>query len=156
MPDNAAQLQELADSAEGWMRGKIDDAEVDKVVAAITAHDAAAAQTAPSETTDDVTGTVVCAFFYWRITLDAPVFKHYLGNAGGLGNLGGGGLQAGRLTGYPTLEHLYDTATSFQFNSAAVGLNVNFFDKNATLVGVYIGAGLGLCLGTGGGAGSWS
>ena len=155
-------LKEVAAGSESWLRGKIDDSEVDKCVAAIhNMSDSSSGATltiekaSVGETIQGVTGTVICVIFYWRVTLDTPDGHHYTGNAGGLGSAGGGGLQGGSLSGFPDLATLYRKAVSFQFNSAAVALNINFFDGDSNLVGVYVGGGLGVCLGTGAGSGSW-
>ena len=155
MEHNDTTLHELSSGSESWLRGKIDDGEVDKTVGLVKSMGTANAVAADDSTTS-VTGTVICAIFYWRITLDTPDGHHFVGNAGGLGSMGGGGLQGGYLKGVPDLPTLYAKAVSFQFNCAAVGLNVNFFDKDSNLVGTYVGGGLGICLGTGGGSGSWS
>lgn len=156
------QLKEVAAGSEAWLRGKIDDAEVDKCVTAIQGFNGSAGgatltieAASENQSITGVTGTTICVIFYWRVTLDTPDGHRYTGNAGGVGSIGGGGIQGGSLSGYPDLNTLYSKAVSFQFNSAAVALNINFFDRNSKLVGAFIGGGLGLCLGTGGGSGSW-
>lgn len=149
------QLKELAASSETWLRGKIADAEVDKCVDLVVGANKLATGSSDNQV-DGVTGTVICVIFYWRATLTTPDNHQYVGNAGGIGSIGGGGIQGGVLVGLPDLPTLYSSATSFQFTSAAIGLNINFFDGNSNLVGTFVGGGLGICLGTGGGSGSWS
>ena len=157
------QLKEVSAGSEAWLRGKIDDAEVDKCVNLIqgmnSAKDGAKLTieaVSENQSVTGVTGSVLCLVFYWRITLDTPDGHTYVGNAGGIGSIGGGAIQGGSLAGVPDLNTLYANAVSFQFNSAAAALNVNFFDASSNLVGTFIGGGIGICLGTGGGSGSWS
>jgi hypothetical protein len=154
-----AQLKELSDSSEAWLRGKIDDAEVAKTIEAIYSV-GGADQTSLAVVGDQritgVTGSVLCVIFYWRCTLDTPDGHSYTGNAGGIGSVGGGAIQGGLLVGSPDLNTLYAQATSFQFNSAAAALNINFFNSRSQFVGTFVGGGVGICLGTGGGSGSWS
>jgi hypothetical protein len=144
------QLKDMADSSEAWLRGKIDDAEVDKTVSLI----AASSQLA-SEGITGVQATVICTFFYWRVTLDTPDRQHhFVGNGGGIGGLGGG-MATGALYS-DDFARLYSSSVSFQFNAALPGLNINIFDGNSNFLGSFIGGGLSTCLGTGGGSGSWS
>jgi len=148
------QLKALAASSDSWLRGKIDDAEVDKCTNLIIGANKPGAD---NETVTGMTGSVTCVVFYWRITLDTPDgAHHYTGNAGGLGTVGAGAIVGGALMGVPNMDTLYRSAVSFQFNSAAAALNVNFFDSNSVLVGSFIGGSVGICLGTGGGSGTWS
>ncbi|MEG3178502.1 VapA/VapB family virulence-associated protein [Sphingomonas sp. RB3P16] len=155
-------LKDVAAGSEAWLRGKIDDAEVDKCVAGIIGSNAAGDETtltieavSENQSVTGVTGTTICVIFYWRVTLETPDGHRYTGNAGGVGSIGGGGIQGGKLWGFPDLNTLYSKAVSFQFNSGAVALNINFFDRDSKLVGSFVGGGLGICLGTGGGSGSW-
>ena len=163
MPLTNEQLVELSAGTEQWLRGKIEDAEVDKCVNLIEAMNSAqdgaklSIDAIPeNQSITGITGSVLCVVFYWRIAMYAPDGQEYFGNAGGIGSVGASALQGGSLTGIPDLNTLYANAISFQFNSIAVALNVNFFDGNSNLVGAFIGGGVGVCMGTGGGSGCWS
>ena len=143
-PDQlTAHRNEAAASAEQWLRGKIDDQEVEKTLKAIR-NPAAAYSTG---------GSVLCAVFYWRIWLTLRGTNFY-GNAGGIGGLGGGSTNGDIYT--DDINKLFRETVSFQFNSAFVYLNVNFFNAHSQLLGNYQGGGVGICGGTGGGSGYWS
>ena len=136
--------QEMAASAEAWLRGKLPNEEVDKAVNALRSQKAA----------DKISmgGSVICAIFYWRIHLEGHG-HYYNGNAGGIGGFGAASTNGDIYT--DDINRLYAEAYSFQFNSAAVYLNVNFFNRNSQFLGHYHGGGVGTCIGSGGGTGSW-
>jgi hypothetical protein len=134
---------DAAIAAEHRLRGKIPDEELEKCVKSI--------RTATNKYSAG--GSVICALFYWRITLDSQG-KHYTGNAGGIGGLGGGSTNGDIYT--DNWDRLVREATSFEFNSAFVYLNVNFFNKDSQFLGHYQGGGVGICGGIGGGTGSFS
>jgi hypothetical protein len=134
---------EAATAAEQRLRGKIADEELEKCVNSIrsSANKYAAG------------GAVICALFYWRITLDTQG-KRYTGNAGGIGGLGGASTNGDIYT--DDWNRLVREAHSFEFNSAFVYLNINIFNKDSQFLGHYQGGGVGTCGGIGGGTGSFS
>ncbi len=143
MVDNAAVRDEMAGSAEAYLRGKIADEEVDACTKSIKS----ATNKVP------VNGSVLCVFFYWRIHLESSG-KNFTGNAGGIGSIGGASTNGDIYT--DDIGRLFSETDAFQFNSAAVYLNVNFFTKDSQYLGSYHGGGVGTCFGTGGGSGVWS
>lgn len=102
-------------------------------------------------------GSVTCVIFYWRIVLNTVNNKQFTGNSGGIGSIGGAATFGDiYLAEGVTFEELISSTATFQFTSAAVYLNVNFFNSDSKYLGGYHGGGVGTCLGTGGGIGSWS
>ncbi|MHA7135615.1 VapA/VapB family virulence-associated protein [Oerskovia turbata] len=100
-------------------------------------------------------GTAVGMIFYYRLTVDIPASnKQFVGNAGGIGGLGGGGFWGDVYT--DDLDRLFRTTVSFQFNATPVYLNVNFFDGSSNLLGNFQSGGIAVLVGTGGGSGGWS
>jgi hypothetical protein len=101
------------------------------------------------------TGSYICALFYFRITIDltSPVTKQFVGNAGGIGLPGGGGMWGDIYT--DDLNALISNTVSFQFTATPVFFNVNFFDGSSNLLGTYVAGALSVSPGTGGGKGGW-
>jgi hypothetical protein len=143
MPISIEQRNEAAVSAEKWLRGKIADQEVEACLKSVRS----ATNKYPAG------GAVICAIFYWRIWLQYAG-KNFYGNAGGIGGLGGGSTNGDIYT--DDINRLLVETASFQFNSAFVFLNVNFFNNSSQFLGHYEGGGVGICGGTGGGTGTWS
>jgi len=145
MTIDVATREEMATSAETFLRGKLSDKETDVTV------DAVRSLTLPSYPAQ---GAVICAIFYWRVSLDChSAGKTFTGNGGGVGSLGAGSTNGDIYTA--DLPKLVAETASFQFNCIPVALNVNFFNGNSELLGVYAGGGVGICTGVGGGSGSW-
>lgn len=135
-----------AKNAKEFFNGKIAEPELNACLTTIKS----------GETKVPAHGSFICAVFYWRIFLVAGN-KSFTGNAGGIGFVGGGSTNGDiYLANGVTLQELQTKTVSFQFNSAAVYLNVNFFDSNSKFLGSYQGGGIGTCPGTGGGTGKWS
>lgn len=98
-------------------------------------------------------GSVICAFFYMRFTVDCQG-KAFIGNAGGIGSVGGGALLGDIYT--DDLHRLQTTTTAFQFYMTPVYASLVFFDGNSNALGTFQAGAVSVCLGTGGGSGSWS
>jgi hypothetical protein len=134
---------EMAAATEAALRGNIPDEEV---TAAVTSIKSATASYPAG-------GSFLCTFFYFRITLSCQG-ESWVGNAGGLGGVGGASTNGDIYT--DDINRLFKETTSFQFNNAVVYLNVNFFNSSSQFLGSYQGGGVGTCAGIGGGSGKWS
>ncbi|MBW2938153.1 VapA/VapB family virulence-associated protein [Aureisphaera sp. CAU 1614] len=135
-----------ASEAKKFFNGKISDNELNECLTTVKSG----SNSVPAQ------GSFICAVFYWRIHL-VQGSKSFTGNAGGIGFVGGGSTNGDiYLASGVSINELLNNTTSFQFNSAAVYLNVNFFDTNSKFLGSYQGGGIGTCPGTGGGTGVWS
>ncbi len=146
MSVTAQHRKQAAASAKSFFNGSLPKKEltscVDHIMKATTSIPAA--------------GASICAIFYWRISLDIAG-KKFTGNAGGLGSVGAGSTNGDvYLASGVSIQELQANTVSFQFNSAPVYLNVNFFDANSKYLGSFHGGGVGICIGTGGGTGSFS
>lgn len=98
-------------------------------------------------------GSVICAIFYMRFTVDCEK-KAFIGNAGGLGTVGGGALLGDIYTN--DIAKLFRSTISFHFAVTPVYASLVFFDKDSVALGTFQAGAVSVCLGTGGGSGSWS
>src|SRR5215470_2892118 len=98
-------------------------------------------------------GSVICAFFYMRFTVDCQG-KAFIGNAGGIGTVGGGALLGDIYT--DDINRLFSSTTAFQFNMTPVYTSLIFFDGHSNALGTFQAGAVSTCAGTGGGSGSWS
>ena len=102
------------------------------------------------------TGSLMCAAFYFRVTVERSdtVKKQFIGNGGGLGCPGAAALIGDVYTN--DLEKLYRDTCSFELNIAAAYTSVLFFDNKSRLLGHYqAGAVTTVIGGLGGGTGKW-
>src|SRR5262245_33553709 len=98
-------------------------------------------------------GSVICAVFYMRFTVDCQG-KAFVGNAGGIGSIGGGALLGDIYTN--DINRLLNSTTAFQFTTTPVYASLVFFDGSSNALGTFQAGAVSVCLGTGGGSGSWS
>jgi hypothetical protein len=101
-------------------------------------------------------GSVICAVFYMRFTVDCDACqnKQFVGNAGGIGTIGGGALIGDIYT--DDLNRLLSSTSAFQFVTTPVYSSLTFFDGSSNFLGTFQAGGVSICTGTGGGTGSWS
>jgi hypothetical protein len=145
MSETTVDIDTIVSDFEASVKDVLDQEKIDAAVATLRA----------TRTSYPATGTVVGLIFYYRITVDITGTQHqFVGNAGGVGGLGGGGFWGDVYT--DDIERLYRDTVSFQFNATPVYFNVNFFDGSSNLLGNLQAGGLAVLLGTGGGSGGWS
>ena len=97
-------------------------------------------------------GSVICAIFYMRFTVDCQN-KAFIGNAGGIGSIGGGALLGDIYT--DDINRLFSATTAFQFAVTPVYASLVFFDDSSNALGTFQAGAVSVCIGTGGGSGSW-
>lgn len=148
-PTSTENRKKAAEVATNFFKGKIPDNELNSLISTLTSDDAGIR----------ANGHVVCFLLYFRVHVSSKdnTNKIFVGNAGGLGSPAGGELTTGNiyLAKGVSFSELVAQTHAFQFNSAAVYLNVNFFAKHHKFLGSYQGGGAGICPGTGGGSGKW-
>ena len=144
MSDTTETRTTVAQDFAETMSGKLPQDKLDAAVQALTGP--AASYSA--------NGSVACAIFYMRVQVQVSGGKTFDGNAGALGTAGGGANFGDVYTN--DINRLYADTVSFQVNSTPVYFNVNFFDSNSNFLGSYQSGAVSVCVGTGGGTGSWS
>lgn len=99
-------------------------------------------------------GSILGLFVYYRITVQVDGGKQAVGNAGGVGSVGGGALFGDVYT--DDLNALYANSVSFAFEATPLYVSVQFFDSNGHLLGHFQSGAVSMVTGAGGGTISWS
>lgn len=97
----------------------------------------------------------VLFYYHVGVTFIPPTSHAFTGNGGGIGVPFPLSLSAGAVF-TDDLPGLLANTVSFQFDGIPGAFNVNFFDNNSNLLGYFLGVGINLLLGVGGGSGDWS
>jgi len=98
-------------------------------------------------------GSVICTIFYFRFTVDCQK-KAFIGNAGGLGSVGGGALLGDIYT--DDINRLFSSTVSFWFYTNPVYASLTFYDGSSNILGTFQAGAVSVCGGWGGGSGSWT
>jgi Rhodococcus equi virulence-associated protein len=125
------------------IKGKLPQPQIDSITRGLMAETASYS----------ANGSVIGVVFYFRFTVDCQN-KHFTGNAGGLGSVGGGALMGDIYT--DNLANLFANTVSFSFEGTPVYFSLQFFDSNSNLLGHFQSGAVSIVSGIGGGSGSWS
>lgn len=142
---NSVSKKLIANDFATSLHGKMDQDKIDAAVNFIL----------KTSTAYHATGSVICGIFYLKFQISITGGKTFNGDAGGACFPPGAGAILGDVY-TDDRERLYRDTVSFEFNAAAVYLNVNFFDRNSNLLGHLQSGAVSLISGVGGGTGRWS
>jgi len=131
----------IADFEQNY-RGKGDDSTLDDALASLK----------KCEGRHSATGSVIFALFYNRVTVDCEG-RHFVGNGGGIGSIGGGALIGDIYT--DDIKKLFDDTVSYQITCTPVYACVIFFDKHSHVLGHFQAGAVSVTGGVAGGSGKW-